>query len=110
MADDDLALMALPEYSRREIAYLAQREYVVHLDDILMRRSLIAMRGMLRLHPEAIEEIAQILAGALNWSETHTQEEIERTRTLLEKQHRFNRPTPPPRSARPPSRSHPPRP
>ncbi|MFN8460716.1 MAG: glycerol-3-phosphate dehydrogenase C-terminal domain-containing protein [Anaerolineales bacterium] len=43
----DSALESLPDYSFREIAYLVQHEKIVHLDDFLLRRSMLAMLGRL---------------------------------------------------------------
>lgn len=84
---EDAPLASLPEYSRREIVYLAEREQVVHLEDFLMRRSLIAMRGMVTQAPACVEEIAGILAPVLGWNAAQTQDEIARTWALLEQKH-----------------------
>lgn len=87
--ESDAPLTSLPTFSRREIAFVAQQEHVVHLDDFLMRRSLIAMQGELKLHPDSIAEIASILGAALGWSEAQVQEEIERTDAILKAKHGF---------------------
>lgn len=85
--DEDSALESLPDYSRRELMYIAAKEHIIHLDDLLMRRSMIAMQGYLSLTPACIEEIAAILGAALDWSDARTSEEIERTYALLEAKH-----------------------
>ena len=84
---EDSALQTLPDYSRRELAYIAQREQVIHLDDLLMRRSLIAMLGYLTTAPGCLEEVGAVLGEALDWSEARVKEEIERTLMLLEAKH-----------------------
>ena len=61
----DMPLKSLPSYSRREIGFIAQYEKVIHLDDFLMRRSMLAMLG--RLTREAIDEICDALGKSLNW-------------------------------------------
>ena len=53
----DAPLNNLPSYSQREIAFLAQHEKIIHLDDLLLRRSMLAMLG--RLNRNVIEEIAE---------------------------------------------------
>lgn len=64
-AQADSALVTLPDYSVREIGYLAAAENVQHLADILFRRTSIAMEG--RLTAEVIEEVAGIAAPSLGW-------------------------------------------
>lgn len=85
LAGDDAPLTSLPDYSRREIMYLAEREKVVHLDDFLLRRSLIAMLG--QADGNTLHEIASILADVLGWSDEQTQQEIERTAHIFETRH-----------------------
>ena len=81
----DAPLQNLPSYSQREIAFLAQYEKVVHLDDLLLRRSMLAMLG--RLNREAVHEIAGCLAESLNWSAEQTNAEITRTLKILADKH-----------------------
>jgi len=76
---------SLPAYSRREILFMAEQEKIVHLDDLILRRTIMALLGQLSL--ELLVELAGVLAPALEWSEERTQQEIERTLTLLEKVH-----------------------
>lgn len=84
-AGQDAPLAHQPGYSRREIAYLAQHEKVIHLDDILLRRSLLAWLG--HLTPALLEEIAGIAGEALGWSDEVQQAEIRRTQELLADHH-----------------------
>ncbi len=81
----DEPLRTLPDYSRREIAYLALHEKVVHLDDLLLRRSMLAMLG--RLTRPAVDEIAALLASSLQWDESRKQAEVARTREILATRH-----------------------
>jgi glycerol-3-phosphate dehydrogenase len=61
----DQPLASLPDYSRREIAFLASNENVLHLDDLVLRRSMLAMLG--RLTPPALDELAEVVAESLGW-------------------------------------------
>ncbi|MBZ5516508.1 MAG: glycerol-3-phosphate dehydrogenase/oxidase [Acidobacteriia bacterium] len=81
----DQDLRFLPLYSRREIQFIASQESVVHLDDLILRRTLMALLGQLRL--DLLEELANVLAPALDWSQERTRLEIERTVRLLEQVH-----------------------
>jgi glycerol-3-phosphate dehydrogenase len=81
----DEPLRWLPAYSRREILFMAQREKIVHLDDLILRRTIMALLGQLSF--ELLVELASVLAPPLEWSEQRTQEEIERTVRLMEKVH-----------------------
>ncbi len=81
----DAPLKSLPSYSRRELAFLAGCEKVVHLDDLLLRRSMLAMLG--KLSRAAVEEVADALGDALSWSATERQAEVSRTLTILSDEH-----------------------
>jgi glycerol-3-phosphate dehydrogenase len=81
----DAPLRALPEYSRREVQFMACHESVVHLDDVILRRTIMALLGQLSL--ELLEELAEVLGQELGWSEERTQEEAGRTVKLLAEVH-----------------------
>jgi glycerol-3-phosphate dehydrogenase len=83
--EKDLRLKSLPSYSRRELSFLAQCEKIMHLDDLLLRRSMLAMLGGLRR--EAVEEIAEALGEALNWGKERRTTEVKRTLEILQDQH-----------------------
>lgn len=85
VSGDDAPLVSLPQYSRREVRYLAENEKVVHLDDFLLRRTLIAMLGY--ASGDVLREIASILADALSWSDEQSRQEIERAARILETRH-----------------------
>ncbi|NDJ85989.1 MAG: FAD-dependent oxidoreductase [Chloroflexi bacterium] len=86
-AGEDSPLAAMPDYSRREIEFLATYEHIAHLDDLLLRRSLLAMLGY--ASHELIEEIAPIVGQVLDWSAEEMPVEIERTVQLLRSRHRI---------------------
>jgi glycerol-3-phosphate dehydrogenase len=70
----DTPLRATSEYSVAEIQFLAEREHVVHLNDMLLRRTSVAFRGLLT--NELVSEIAEILAHALGWNPAQQAEEV----------------------------------
>jgi glycerol-3-phosphate dehydrogenase len=64
---------------------MASHECIVHLDDLVLRRTIMALLGQLSL--DLLQELALVLAAELAWSEDRTQQEIERTVKLLSKVH-----------------------
>lgn len=85
-AHEDAPLRHQPDYSRREIHFLIERERVVRLDDIILRRSALAMLG--DVNGALLEELAAIAAEVLGWSAEYTQDEIRRVADLLVENHR----------------------
>ena len=84
-AAPDQPLRSLPDYSRREVQFLASQECIVHLDDLVLRRTIMALLGQLSL--ELLEELAVLLAAELDWQPERTQQEIACTVGLLSKVH-----------------------
>ena len=84
-AAPDAPLACHPGYSRREIEFMARNERVVHLDDLILRRTLMALLG--EVNGPLLEELAAIVAPVLGWSERDAAAEVERTIQLLEKVH-----------------------
>jgi glycerol-3-phosphate dehydrogenase len=84
-AAPDRPLRSLPEYSQREIQFMASQESIVHLDDLILRRTIMALLDQLSL--DLLEELASVLAPVLEWSQERTQQEIARTLELLSKVH-----------------------
>jgi glycerol-3-phosphate dehydrogenase len=81
----DKPLKHHPDFSQREVVFVTLHEKVVHLDDFILRRSLLAMTG--HLDRPLLEELAGLLAVALGWSEAQAHEEIERALQLLATRH-----------------------
>ncbi|MAS37707.1 MAG: glycerol-3-phosphate dehydrogenase [Anaerolineaceae bacterium] len=84
-AAPDEPLVEHPGYSRREIAFLVTHEQVHHLDDLVLRRTTLALQG--ELTAALLLELGQITAAALGWSDDQTQSDIERTSQILAKRH-----------------------
>ncbi|MFK3667869.1 glycerol-3-phosphate dehydrogenase/oxidase [Ochrobactrum teleogrylli] len=78
----------LPEtdtVSRAEIAWIARNELVVHLADVVLRRTTLAIDGALTA--DNLVAIADILALELGWDEARKAEEIEAVTAELAKRH-----------------------
>ena len=84
-ADDDAPLVHKPDMTRREITFLVQREKIVHLDDLLLRRTMLAYLG--QLSRPLVEELAEVLGQALGWPASKRQEEITRALGVLADDH-----------------------
>ncbi|HVN15526.1 MAG TPA: glycerol-3-phosphate dehydrogenase/oxidase [Anaerolineales bacterium] len=82
---DDAPLVSLPAWTRREVMFLALHEKVIHLDDLLLRRSTLAMLGKLDI--DIVEEMAEVLSEALEWDEARRQAEVARTLSILADKH-----------------------
>lgn len=81
----DIPLKSLPTYSRREISFLAQNEKIIHLDDLLLRRSMLAMLG--GLTNNVLEEITEVLGESLKWGQKQRTAEKKRTLGILQDRH-----------------------
>jgi glycerol-3-phosphate dehydrogenase len=84
-AGEDAPLANHAGYSRREIEFMAMRERVVHLDDLILRRTLMALLG--QVNRPLLEELADIVLPILRWSPRDAEAEVERAAQLLEKVH-----------------------
>jgi glycerol-3-phosphate dehydrogenase len=82
---DATAIKTDPHYTRGEIAAMAKREKIVHLDDLLLRRTLLGYLG--QLTRPLVEELANALGDALGWTETQKKAEGLRTLELLADRH-----------------------
>ncbi len=82
---NDQPLTDAPDYSRREIAYLALHERVIHLEDIALRRTTLGMQG--RLTPTLIAELCTAASEALEWLPARQSQEIARLEAVLADQY-----------------------
>ncbi len=76
--DADAPLTQLPSYSTGELRHVARTEDVVHLDDVLMRRTSLAFTGSATR--AVAGEIARTIAPVLGWDDAAV--EAETTRAL----------------------------
>lgn len=80
-------LQDAPEYSLAEFDWLIRHESVVHLADLVMRRSAIAVTG--RLSGRDLGAIAGRCAAALGWDRVRQAAELAQTEALLTRRHRL---------------------
>ncbi len=71
---DDVALSYAPDYSRAEIRYLLDHESVVHLSDLIYRRTSLAFVG--GLSTALVDELGDLAAESLGWSAARKADEI----------------------------------
>jgi glycerol-3-phosphate dehydrogenase len=81
----DEPLKSLPDYTQREILFLAQYEKVIHLDDLLLRRTMLAMLG--KLTKEIVQELGDILGNFMNWGSEQKNAEVAAALHLLSDRH-----------------------
>lgn len=78
----DAPLETLPDYSSGELRHLARTERVLHLDDLLLRRTAIAFTG--QATPRAVTEVARIVAGDLGWDDERVAAETARALAMVD--------------------------
>ncbi len=71
--------------SVNELVYIAKNEKIVHLDDLLLRRTSIGWLG--QVDDATLSEIAEITGKEIGWDETKRAEEIQRVRELFKQNH-----------------------
>jgi glycerol-3-phosphate dehydrogenase len=81
----DAPLQHAPAYSRAEIAYLARTEFVVHLTDLVLRRTSLAFRGELSL--PLLAELADVAGEVLGWDAARRRAEIDAATRMLAERH-----------------------
>jgi len=81
------SLADAPDYTLAEIDWLMRNERVVHLADVVMRRTALAVTG--RLSGRDLDSIAECAAIALGWDGARRRREVEATRAELLVRHRL---------------------
>lgn len=87
-AGPDRALQFHPAYSRREMEYLLRHEYVVHLDDLVLRRTTIAIKGELTY--ELLQELLALQAECLGWTPGEKIAELKNALHILSQKHHLH--------------------
>jgi glycerol-3-phosphate dehydrogenase len=82
---DAVSIKTDPHYTREEIAGMAKREKIIHLDDLLLRRTLLAYLG--QLNRPLVEECANVLGESLGWDGLRKKAEVVRTLEILSDRH-----------------------
>lgn len=70
-----IPLNSLNEYFVQEVQYLIECEYARGLEDLVIRRTNMAIEG--KLTNEVLVEVALIMQAQLGWSDSHTLEQLE---------------------------------
>ena len=87
-AGPDEPLNSIPDWTRREVRFLVEREKAVRLDDLLLRRSTLAWLGGVT-RPVA-QEFANLMGDFLGWSDEQRRAELEYALDLLRDRHGLN--------------------
>ncbi|MNX92726.1 hypothetical protein D3C86_1248780 [compost metagenome] len=74
-----------PDYSKAEIRNLCQETGVRRLNDLVIRRTLLAIRG--RVDAALLSELADLAAAALGWTATRRREEWRACAATLRDRH-----------------------
>ena len=85
---NDPPLTHHPRYSRREIEFILKTEKLGRLDDLVLRRSVIAMLG--ELNRGLLDELAELGAQTLGWDSERQRQEIARAIEILRRRHRVD--------------------
>jgi glycerol-3-phosphate dehydrogenase len=83
--ESDSPLKLSPDYSRREIMFLVQHEKSMRLDDLLLRRTMLAMLG--HLTKESVQELGEIFGDCMGWDDKQKNAEVAYTLSLLRDRH-----------------------
>jgi len=84
-AAGDVPLLHAPDHSVAELRHLCRATGVVHLDDLVIRRTLLAIRGLVT--DAALAEMAAVAAEALGWDAARQHQELQACATALRERH-----------------------
>ncbi|MBB5844287.1 glycerol-3-phosphate dehydrogenase [Conyzicola lurida] len=82
---EDAPLRNSTEFSLLEVEHIVATESVVHMSDLLLRRTNLAFTGDITV--ELLEELVEIAAGVLGWTQERQADEIRQTVALLADSH-----------------------
>jgi glycerol-3-phosphate dehydrogenase len=85
IGDNDYCLNNHVGYSRGEIVFLTRCEYVFRLEDLILRRTLLAILGDISVG--LIVELSYVIGDELGWSESTREEEIDNVISVLSHKH-----------------------
>ncbi len=87
-AEASRMLKTVPEISLGEMKFILAKEDVIHLDDLILRRTMLGKLG--RITSAGLQEIAQICGEVLGWSDQESHNEIDRFADILRDEHKMN--------------------
>ncbi len=79
-------LPGAPDHSLPEIAHILRHESVVHLDDLVLRRTALAITGQVSV--DGLRALAAQAGAVLGWDAAREAVELERCASLLRARHR----------------------
>ncbi|MCE5207927.1 MAG: glycerol-3-phosphate dehydrogenase/oxidase [Chloroflexi bacterium] len=74
--------------TENELVYLAKNEKVIHMDDLLLRRTSIGWLGY--VNEDSLVEMSQVTGTVLGWDKARIHQEIERVRSVYKRYHSLN--------------------
>lgn len=86
-AQHEIPLTTLPDYSYQEIAAIAREERVVRLEDVVLRRTHIALLG--QATAAALAELGTAVGEALGWSAERIAQEVAATAQVIAARHQL---------------------
>ncbi|MBF4569904.1 glycerol-3-phosphate dehydrogenase/oxidase [Plantibacter sp. VKM Ac-2880] len=84
----DDRLQGASDYSVQELEYLVEQEQVVHLSDVLHRRTSLAFTGSLTA--ALVDELARVVGGVLGWDDAERTAQIEAALDRLRDAHQVD--------------------
>ena len=85
IGDNDSCLDNHSGYSHGEIVFLTRYEYIMHLTDLILRRTLMAILGEISLG--LIVELSHVVGDELGWSVSTRKDEINCVISILSQKH-----------------------
>ena len=89
-AEGDAPLRHAPDHSAAEVRFLCRETAVQHLADLVIRRTLLAIRG--RVTAALAAELAAIAAVELGWNAARREQELQACIDTLRDRHRVQFP------------------
>ncbi|WP_448003775.1 FAD-dependent oxidoreductase [Agromyces bauzanensis] len=83
--EPDAPLLHHAGYGRREIAWLVRHERIVHLVDLVLRRTSMAFTGTVTA--PLLDELADLAGDELDWDTARRRAEVDATRAVLAERH-----------------------
>jgi len=77
-------------YTAPEVDFIVRNERVCHLDDLVLRRTAIALLGELQADRQLLDELLAIAAGVHDWTDEQAADERARTVEILREKHRIS--------------------
>jgi len=85
---NDSYLHHYADMSVHEIQHIVESEDVVHLDDFILRRSMLGKLGTVT--SEGLEELGHLIGQTLGWDDAKIRQEIIRAINILRTRHRMD--------------------